>query len=66
VAVAVAVDGVEVQGGAALGMIVGWLIGPAVIALLWQRSASFYFRTAPRYRARVITSPGAPSPHGGR
>jgi hypothetical protein len=48
------VDGVEVQGGAALGMIVGWLIGPAVIALLWQRSASFYFATAPRYQARLL------------
>ena len=79
VPVAVAVDGVEVQGGrrwarifstvlfaiatwgtislrsgstsrwGVLGAIVGWVIGLAVIVLLWQRSASYYFRDSSRY-----------------
>lgn len=34
---------------ARLGAIVGWLIGLAVIVLLWQRSATFYFRALGRY-----------------
>jgi hypothetical protein len=33
----------------ALGAIVGWVIGLAVIVLLWQRSASYYFRDPSRY-----------------
>ena len=32
-----------------LGEAVGWLIGLAVVILLWQRSASWYFSAAPRY-----------------
>jgi hypothetical protein len=32
-----------------LGEIVSWIIGLAAIILLWQRSSSGYFRTAPRY-----------------
>jgi hypothetical protein len=36
-------------GWAGLGMIVGWLIGLAVIVLLWQRSASYYLRDPSRY-----------------
>jgi hypothetical protein len=32
-----------------LGAIVGWVIGLAVIVLLWQRSASYYFRDSSRY-----------------
>jgi hypothetical protein len=32
-----------------LGAIVGWLIGLAVIVLLWQRSSSFYIRAPSRY-----------------
>ena len=32
-----------------LGAIAGWLIGLAVIVLLWQRSASYYFRDPSRY-----------------
>ncbi len=32
-----------------LGAIVGWLIGLAVIVLLWQRSASYFFRDPSRY-----------------
>jgi hypothetical protein len=32
-----------------LGAIVGWLIGLAAIAALWQRSASDFFRDPLRY-----------------
>ena len=32
-----------------LGEAVGWLFGLAAVILLWQRSSSWYFRTAPRY-----------------
>jgi hypothetical protein len=32
-----------------LGAVVGWLIGLAVIVLLWQRSASCFFRDPSRY-----------------
>jgi hypothetical protein len=32
-----------------LGAIVGWVIGLAVIVLLWQRSASYFFRDPSRF-----------------
>lgn len=37
------------DGWGVLGASVGWLIGLAVIVLLWQRSSSYYFRDPSRY-----------------
>jgi hypothetical protein len=30
-------------------LIVNWIVGLGAVILLWQRSSSAYFRTAPRY-----------------
>ena len=36
-------------GWALAGMIAGWLLGLGATILLWQRSSSWFFRSAPRY-----------------